>query len=196
MLNTIYLIRHGTRINRSEETLLSPLGVKQAKQTAKYLLNKNIKNIYTSPLPRTQQTANIIAQSLNLSIKLEDRLKERMVYDPKHGETFEEFLLEWDKTMGDRNYVPLYGNSAFETGRKLTEFLEEIIEDSVLISHGGAIGDLLRNMFSDAPLTFLNDKEKDLKWVQISECSITEIVKEGNNFTLKRVNDAEHLNNN
>lgn len=190
---TLYLIRHGTRINRSEETLLSPLGVKQAKQTAKYLLQKNIKNIYASPLPRTQQTANIIAQSLNLPVKLDDRLKERMIYDAKHGETFEEFLLEWDKTMGDRNYVPLYGNSAFETGRKFTQFLEEITEDSVLISHGGAIGDLLRNLFGDAPLTFLNDKEKNLMWVQISECSITEIFKEGNNFTLKRMNDTTHL---
>lgn len=190
---TLYLIRHGIRINRTEETLLSPLGIKQAKQTAKYLLQKNIKNIYASPLPRTAQTANIIAQSLNIPIRLDDRLKERMIYDPSHGKTFEEFLLEWDKTMADRSYIPPYGNSAFDSGQRLTQLLEEIKQDSVLISHGGTIGDFLRNIFGDTNLTFLKDEEKNLQWVQISECSITEIFKDENGFALKRANDTKHL---
>ncbi len=171
------------------------IGIRQAKLTARYLLKKNIKNIYASPLPRTTQTANIIAQSLNIPIQLDDRLKERMIYDPKHGKTFEEFLLEWDKTMDDRNYTPLYGNSAFESGRGLAQFLEELTEDSILISHGGTIGDLLRNMFGDDKLTFLKDTKKNLKWIQISECSITEITKDDNKLTIKRVNDTNHLNN-
>lgn len=190
---TIYLIRHGTRVSRNEDTILSPFGVRQAELTGQYFQQKNIKALYASPLPRTVQTAKILSKYIGNSAQIDDRLKERMIYDPNYGITFEAFLDEWDKTMADRNYLPIYGDDAFSAGERVSALIKEIAEDSVIVSHGGAIGDFLRNVFGDEKLQFVHDPKKNLQWVQISECSITEIYKEGTTFSLKRVNDTKHL---
>jgi len=46
---------------------LSGNGINQIKKTADFLKNKGITHIYSSPLLRTRQTANIIKQDLDLS---------------------------------------------------------------------------------------------------------------------------------
>jgi broad specificity phosphatase PhoE len=194
-MTTFYLLRHGTRVSRSEDTELSDVGIKQAERTAKYLENHTITAIYASPLKRVQQTAQIITTRLNLPITTDPRLQERMIYDGRKGDTFEEFLVEWDKTMGDRKYTPFYGDSAEVAGSRIKTLLDEISDNGthLLVSHAGSIGDILRNLFPDEALPFRSDPDKSLQWVHISECSITEIQKEGDQYFLKRVNDVSHL---
>jgi probable phosphoglycerate mutase/uncharacterized phosphatase len=194
-MTTFYLLRHGSRVSRHEDTLLSESGLVQAELAAHYLQNQNIGAIFASPLPRTQQTAQIINNKLNLSITTDPRLTERMVYDPNQKNTFTEFLQKWDKTMADRTYQPQYGDSSGGAGERMKTFLDEITNHqvNVIVSHAGVIGDLLRNVFTDQMLPFQNDPVASLKWVPILECSITEIHKDGNRYSLKRVNDVSHL---
>ncbi len=196
-MKSIYLIRHGTRVDRSEGTELNELGIQQAQQTALYFKDKNITGIYASPLKRSQQTAKIISDQLQLPVLTDKRLEERMIYDGSAGDTFEEFLVEWDNTMGNRNYQPIYGDTAYNAGVRLQSLLDELPADGnyIIVSHGGIIGDLLRNLFTDTPLTFKTDPIKSLSWVVISECSITELKKETDQYKLVRVNDTQHLKN-
>jgi broad specificity phosphatase PhoE len=87
LMNHLYLIRHGE--NRANLTLefsyknvdypLTPRGVLQAQQTAAYLADKEIDAIYSSPLKRTLQTAEIIASHLNLEIEVLENFREMNV---------------------------------------------------------------------------------------------------------------------
>jgi len=80
---TLYLIRHGeiaSNIKKiyagSSEEELTQRGRQQAKEAGRKLASFNIKRIYTSPLKRTVQTANIIGSLLNQEPILEENFKE------------------------------------------------------------------------------------------------------------------------
>ena len=179
IMTTFLLLRHGTRVSRSEDTSLSNLGIQQAIFTAHYLQNRYNSYIYASPLRRTQQTANIIASHLKLPVITDNRLSERIVFDKTKSLSFEEFLAEWDKTMLDRTYQPIYGDSSVQAGQRLKTVLDEISNDKInlIVTHAGIIGDGLRTIFTDKPFSFLSDHATGAKWIQIAECSITEIIK-------------------
>ena len=193
-MSTYYLIRHGLRVSRDEDTALSDLGIRQAELTGEYLKSKNIQHIFVSPAKRTLHTAEIINSYLQVPQSTDSRLKERMEYEPKQG-SFEEFLGEWYKTMANRMYQPLYGDSAVHAGNRIISLLEELYDDNhyVCISHGGIIGDVVRNLFSEGLYTLTADPSKPLKWLNIPEASITEIQKVGDIYTLKMVGDTSHL---
>ncbi|PIY79316.1 MAG: hypothetical protein COY81_03270 [Candidatus Pacebacteria bacterium CG_4_10_14_0_8_um_filter_43_12] len=193
-MSTLYLVRHGLRVSRDEDTVLSPVGIKQAELTGQYLKSKTIDHIFVSPMKRTLQTAEIINRHLKASQSSDIRLKERMEYEPRLG-TFETFLKEWDKTMVDRTYQPPYGDSALKAGNRITSLFEELNIDKnyLFISHGGVIGDVIRNLFPDTAVSLTTDPLKNLQWLNISECSITEIQKVTGLYSLKRVSDISHL---
>ena len=79
----VYLVRHGEsegnkqEIYQTQEVPLSSRGKRQAELIAKRLKDKNIDIIYTSPYLRARQTAEIIAQRLNLKVKCWDSLREK-----------------------------------------------------------------------------------------------------------------------
>jgi broad specificity phosphatase PhoE len=197
-MTTFYLIRHGLRESRAEETSLSDVGIKQVEITAKYLKNKDIRAIYASPVKRTQQTAAILAHQLNLHVITDDRVKERLNWGDRKGETFDEFLKEWIKTESDRNYHPLHGDSSYSTGNRMKAVLDEIAKKNndtsvLVVSHGGAIGDFLRNVLPENILQFTTNPVTETKYLNILECSITIVQKDKNTYRLKKFNDTSHL---
>ena len=193
-MSTYYLVRHGLRVSRDEDTDLSDEGIRQAQLTGEYLQSKNIQHIFVSPVKRTLHTAEIINSYLQVPQSTDARLKERMEYEPKHG-NFEVFLEEWDKTMANRTYQPPYGDSATLAGNRIISLFEEMTDDKsyVCISHGGVIGDVVRNLFSENLYTLTVDPIKPLKWLNISEASVTVIQKIGHTYTLKMVGNTSHL---
>ena len=79
----VYFVRHGqTKYNvlqehQPESAGLSKLGIKQAKILAKRFSKISIDIIYSSPMKRAKQTAEIINKSLKKKIVYSDFLKER-----------------------------------------------------------------------------------------------------------------------
>ncbi len=193
-MSTIYLVRHGLRVSRDEDTVLSDEGVSQAELTGEYLKSKDIRHIFVSPVKRTLHTAEIINNFLHVPVSTDSRLKERMEYEPKYG-SFEAFLGEWDKTMADRMYQPPYGDSATQAGNRVISLFDDLKDDKnyLLISHGGTIGDVVRNIFPESSYTLRSDPFKSLKWLSIPEASVTEIQKIGDSFTLIMVGSTSHL---
>lgn len=197
-MTTFYLLRHGDKEFISGDPPLSSKGIKQAETTAKYLQNKNIAAIFASKLKRAQETAQITSQVLNLPMYVDERLKERMNWGDKKGQSFEKFNVEWRKTDKDRNYKPTSGSSSFETGNNLKLFLDEMskryINQTILvITHGGAIGDFLRNVFKAEDLPFAVNKETNSRYIEILGCSITIVGKENDIYKLKTINFVNHL---
>ena len=76
-MQQIYFIRHGQKNNRIPGSPLSLIGVEEAKKTAQYLKNTLANDkleLLASPLTRTQETANEIAEALDLRIETVDWL--------------------------------------------------------------------------------------------------------------------------
>lgn len=83
MTTTILLIRHGEtdwniegRYQGQADPPLNSKGIKQAQQLSQKLSRSSIDIIYTSPLLRTRETANIIAGNLGVQIIDDPRLME------------------------------------------------------------------------------------------------------------------------
>lgn len=194
-MNTFYLIRHGEKIGEAGGPGLTKKGKTQAERTANYLKDKNIYKLFSSPYTRTQETAKIIDGSLKVGIEFDERLKERMNWGSVQGQTLEKFLEEWEYSDFHRNYKPKAGISSFEAGKNAQDVINEISkkfpdENIVLITHGGVIIDLLRNLFSDKEL---EKYRLDFPEEKGKECSITILVKDKGNFLLKEVGATNHL---
>ncbi|MDR7483057.1 MAG: histidine phosphatase family protein [Armatimonadota bacterium] len=92
----IYLVRHGQTASnlegryagRSKEPL-TPTGVAQARRAAERLRPFGIASLWTSPIARARQTAEIIGQMLGVPVVLDDGLTE-MAMGPWEGLVEEE----------------------------------------------------------------------------------------------------------
>lgn len=174
---------------------LSSVGLEQARATAKFFSSKNISAIFSSPLLRTKQTAEIMAQNLGLEVSLDERLKERMNWGDKDNESFQQFLDEWDRSSKNRKYQPYHGDSSFNTGERVKQVLLDADnkypgKEILIVTHGGAIGDFLLNTFNDLELT---TSPTGITYVKLWECSVTTIVKEKDTFLLREVGNTSHL---
>lgn len=83
-LNTLYLVRHGENLanvqrlfsHRLVDHPLNEKGILQAQQTAHYFADRQIDEIYASPLKRARQTAEIIAERLMLPVVVMENFRE------------------------------------------------------------------------------------------------------------------------
>ena len=105
----IIFLRHGQAENNTKKILagrspgvnLTEVGIQQAEQAGKMLESLNISAIYSSPIDRALQTAEIVGKHCDLEISIDDRLIEldmgkftKMPYDEifaKHGNVFLKF---------------------------------------------------------------------------------------------------------
>tara|TARA_B100000315_G_scaffold235436_1_gene250362 strand:+ start:329 stop:946 length:618 start_codon:yes stop_codon:yes gene_type:complete len=156
-LTTLILVRHGEsewnragRIQGQVSSPLTDLGINQAKAIRDYLsgilLNQQLE-IYTSPLDRALQTAEIIAQGIDYpsrKIIIEERLN-----DFNLGEISGTF--GWDKVaeifpeqaqlrlQDPMRFHPSGGESGAEFEARLRSLLEDLMDDGTLklmVSHG------------------------------------------------------------
>ncbi len=98
-MTTLYIVRHGaTRANlarpywlqgQGRDEPLIPLGMRQAEQARDQLKDKRIAAVYSSPMLRARDTAQIIASAHGHQVRLEPELKEGHV-GRWEGRTWEE----------------------------------------------------------------------------------------------------------
>jgi broad specificity phosphatase PhoE len=83
-VNLVYLVRHGENpanitkefSYRKVDYPLTPKGVLQAQQTAVYFRARDVDAIYSSPLKRARQTAEIIGEAVGLPVTLLEQFRE------------------------------------------------------------------------------------------------------------------------
>ena len=102
-MKNLYFICHGQtqwnaimRMQGQWNSDLSELGRKQADINGQFLKSQNIKKLFVSPLDRTQQTAEIINQHLNVGITLDDRIMEWDTGDWS-GYLYADVKVKWQK---------------------------------------------------------------------------------------------------
>lgn len=177
-MSTIYLVRHGQKMPHAGDPSLTQLGKQQALETGRYLQQFKIDLILASPYKRTVETAQIISKELNQGFNISPALAERMNWD-EDDVTKHDFLAEWNKATLNRDYRPQSGDSSRSTGKRIQELIKNVGLDDVsllLVTHGGAIIDYLRNVFGDGAVEAVKIKYFDLEDYQMLSCAINKVV--------------------
>lgn len=154
----------------NEKEILSIKGEEDSKRLSGNEELKNIDIIWSSSYARAKQTAKYVANKNNLEINLDDRLTER-----KLGNLDEIAIFMKDKKTRDPSQEQLLdlkfktsnGESAEETNKRMSEFLNEALDKYkekriVLVSHGGSIKFLLLNWCRVNENVKLEYKDKEL----------------------------------
>lgn len=152
----IIFIRHGeTQHNKHHQLMgqriddvLDEEGLHQASDLlAKLPQNATI--IFSSPLKRALQTAEIISRYLNLPVTKSDLLKERD-FGSLSGKTWEEINIEQNKDIHhldeslDYDYIPFGGESVHQVKARLVKFLDLVKSKykkdiPIVVTHFGLI---------------------------------------------------------
>ena len=154
-MSLIIFMRHGQAYNnvkkllvgRNLESHLTDLGREQVQQSGQMLSTIAIDKIYTSPVIRTVETAEIVSNILNMPFEEDERLFEielgklvGMYYEDlinTHGNLFVKFYSDNDN---DNSLVDFEVESFSSVKKRISELLQEVVikhrnENILLISH-------------------------------------------------------------
>jgi probable phosphoglycerate mutase len=194
----LYLIRHGesvynaeTRIQGQLDISLSPLGLKQGHAVAASFRGMPIDAIFASPLSRARETAQPLADVLQLPLQLEPRLME-INAGIFQGHTWPEINQCWpDEGAAWREQNPDFripqGESRRELMRRamaaLTDIRERGFNRVVVVAHGGVLSAGLKALLDIPaernPFTLYNGSISSGDWTA--------------QFKLLTLNQMEHL---
>lgn len=205
MVTRLYLIRHGQSAGNAEgrfgghsPTPLSELGREQSEILAGALAREKIDVIYSSDLIRAVQTAEPLADKLDLPIIKTSAFRERKV-GVLEGLTFDESRAKHPKdyyALVNRNinHIITGGESYRQLLRRATGALREILqthrgERVVIFSHTGAICFLTLHLIGA-----IHRKTKTTPWLVTSNCGINRFeIRSSRNIRVVAINDTRHL---
>ena len=177
----------------NEKEILSIKGEEDSKELSEKQELKNIEAIWCSSYVRAKQTAKYIANKNNLQINLDDRLNERKLGNLKEIAIFMKDKITRDPSQEQllhQKFKTSDGESAEDTNKRMTEFLNECLKKYngkriAIISHGGSIKFLLLNWCNVNNNVKLEYKGKELNIA--SPCLLKLTFKENNLVNLEQI---------
>jgi broad specificity phosphatase PhoE len=115
VVTLVYLVQHAAKQPAAGDPELTGTGRAQASRTGQWLRRAGLRAIYSSPLRRAWQTAQLIATATGLAVVSDDRLRERMNWDG--SQPLGDFLADWARCASDRDYLPRGGDSSRQAAR-------------------------------------------------------------------------------
>ncbi|MEA5600240.1 histidine phosphatase family protein [Nostoc sp. UHCC 0252] len=205
MSQIVWIARHANRLDfvnpdwfltaeRRYDPPLSDDGMVQAQQLARRLKGENITHIFASPFLRTVQTANAVAEVLNLPIKLETGLSEWLnpVWMTEEPERLSTRALADLFPRIDTSYTSRIAAKYPETHEKVRErsgqtarclATEFFPEDILLVAHGASVLGGAMGLVGEIAKTE----------VKASLCSLVKVVREDPKWLLELTGDTSHL---
>jgi len=198
----IVLVRHGAtdwnlqgRCQGVTDPELSEVGVRQAEQIAALLSSESIQAIYSSGLRRARQTAELISQPHNLTVMIEENIRE-LNHGALEGLTFNEikqsyseFLARWRNEPAEIQ-VP-GGERLVDVAERAWEGINQITgrhptaESIVVVSHNFPILGIVCRVTA----THLNNYRS----FHLDPCSVTRLHRNGANaWSVTQVNNREY----
>lgn len=188
----LVLVRHAESLrNRdgekvSVDTGLTELGWRQAHAVAGWLAARYRPiAVYSSDLIRSRQTAEVIANRLNVPLTVDEGLAEA------DFQYWDELPYRWERPMDvwhdvwqpNPDVSPLY--ASFRA--RLRDAMQRLLADRasgtlIAVSHGGAIGTLMRSLFGGHHLA-----------ITTANTGVTQLTWERNHWRLEFHNSTAHL---
>lgn len=184
-MNRLLLIRHGE--NTANLTLefshhrvdysLTPRGVLQAQQTAAFLRDQGIQEVYSSPLKRAVETAEIIAAPLGLPVIVLEAFREVNVGDLENQPPTPELWMQHNAII--TGWYDGHPETCFPDGENMHTLVararagfEEVLAGKdgrtiVIVAHGG--------IFNFSLFGLLPGVSRETLRGGIANCAITEI---------------------
>ncbi len=167
-MGSIIFLRHGQAKNNTERILagrtpgvpLTEEGVDQSEKAAKFLEDMNISTIYSSPIERAKNTAEIVGKHNSIDVRIDERLIELdmgkftgMPYDKffsSHGNVFMKFY------NGELEIAHNGVETFVEVKKRIQEMVDHVIENHpdenvVLVTHMDPIKAMLSTIVSLSP---------------------------------------------
>ncbi len=149
----IFVVRHGEGTHNVENILstqiddrvsLTQLGVKQSQEIGSLLKEKGIDVIYCSPLLRTRQTAQHIADSAGVDVEI---ISDERIKEIDAGKLDSKPIPEWKASFdaGPRFHQnPHEGESEADVEKRTLEFLQEVEKthgdkNVLIVTHGAVL---------------------------------------------------------
>ncbi len=167
-MGSIIFLRHGQAINNTQRILagrtpgvpLTEQGIDQAEKAAKFLEDMSISAIYSSPIERAKDTANIVGKHNSVDVRIDDRLIELdmgkftgMPYDKifsSHGNVFMKFY------RGELEIAHNGVETFADVKKRVLGMVDHVIENHpdenvVLVTHMDPIKAMLSTVVSLSP---------------------------------------------
>lgn len=213
----IILIRHGQSTGNTERRFqgqsknprfhLTELGKQQARKLKQRFINENIAptHIYSSPLKRVKETAEIIADGTNIAIQYSDDLQEYGL-GILTGMSIEEASnnykeSEWEQ-LGIDEYGTVEGAETIEEKlRRAKEIINLVIREHndehtvFLVCHGGFLQDVIANILETPKrwrISIKNTAIFDFS-IKLDEWAKKESFKTNRFWQINSFNDHTHL---
>ena len=185
----IYFIRHGETIWNKEKRIqgksdipLNEYGKELAYITAEAVKDINFDVVYSSPLIRAKQTAEILVKNRNMIIHEDSRLTE-MCFGEEEGKKISDIHTHPEMKLyqfihNPENYIPPKGGETFEELYvRCKSFINDIIlpaenkyDSMLIVGHGALIRGFIHNITSRSSKDFWIVTHKNCS-VTIAECS-------------------------
>ena len=194
----LYLIRHGqTELNKVRrfqgriDVPLNETGIGQAQKLALRLSSEPLDKIYTSPLSRAQQTAEIIRSSHQIDIMTNEELVE-MSFGSLEGKTYwevNEIFPDWNASVFDFTFAG--GENLDNLVVRMKSFLDIVKKQDensniLLVTHSGCLRVILCLLLGIDVNKWWQFK------IDVASLTVVDNVTQGAVLTL--LNDTSHLN--
>ncbi len=181
----LLLLRHGqikaNRQGRWHGSTDSPLtwrGRRQAKRTARHIqiTQPPVRAIYSSPLARCRDTAEIVAKRLGVEVEIHPELREYAIGEWEDC-TFRELAVRYqfvELATDDHDFAPPGGETLRQVAERVVLAFQEIHhrhrddERVLVVSHGAAMAVALGALLERNPGRWTN--------YHFANCSLTELV--------------------
>lgn len=200
----ILLVRHGESepavvgqsfklVNGQSDPALAPEGVEEAERVCERLAGEHIDAIYVSTLRRTAQTAAPLARRLGITPVVDNDLREVFLGEWEGGGVYRQRVADQDavavRMFAEQRWDVIPGAEPADAfASRLRAAIERIAaahrdQRVVVVSHGGAIGEILHQVTGSRPFAFIG----------ADNASISHIVITDERWILRRFNDTSHL---
>lgn len=135
----IFLIRHcedvASQMGKFEDLKLTINGESQAHRIANYLNDEVFTSIFTSPMQRAKQTAEIISQNLGLSIIESPLLKDRNVGDAA-GMSYKKVQTKYSQLLSQSTFSSSFKFPGGETNGEVFDRTQHFVDKHISTSGG------------------------------------------------------------
>lgn len=189
----VVVVQHGEKERVPGESGLTALGRAQARAAGAALRGSEITAVVSSPMRRAFQTAEIVADAIELEVVTDARLRERMNWDG--SEPIETFLDDWHRASADRDYTPRSGDSSSVAGARFVDAITDHAtrrsdQTFVVVAHGGVTTDALRTLIGDDAL---GETAPTLIGDGVPCCAFTTLEWDGVRWQIESVAVTDHL---
>lgn len=196
----IYLTRHGEtewniekRLQGRGDSPLTKYGIQRAKELRDRIKNIDIDVIYSSPIKRALNTANILRGNKNIDIVTDDSLMEMCFgdYEGKKIDIIQKENPSWDINLimqGNVEICAPNGENLKEVRERISKLMNKIIAENIgksilIVTHGITLKALMYYF-----------KDEDVNSEVMGQATLTKInIDEKNNFYIEFKNDDSHF---